>query len=161
VLAASADGTLTCWDAVAGGERGHVAGPGPAVARIAFSGDGGTIVTVAADGTASVRDIAFAAPALRLSTEGAVTDVALSHDGLRVLTAAADGELRVWDARSGTLLAVLEGEAGAERRAALTPDGTKVVTDDKDQTARVFLVDQADLLDLAESRLPRTRSVGA
>jgi WD40 repeat protein len=44
--------------------------------------------------------------------ESIVRDIRYSRDGFRVITASMDGTVRVWDASSGELLALLHGGVG-------------------------------------------------
>jgi WD40 repeat protein len=60
----------------------------------------------------------------------------------------------VWDAESGRALAALTGHQGSVKTAAFSPDGKRVVTASNDQTARVYIVDFADLVTWAEHQLP-------
>ena len=61
-----------------------------------------------------------------------------SPDGARVVTASADQTARIWDARTGTELAVLRGHDNYVGSAEFSPDGKRVVTSSFDQTARVW-----------------------
>ena len=62
---------------------------------------------------------------------------AFSSDGSRVLTATG-GAARLWDAKTGAELSRLASGRGDVRFAALSPDGTRIVTVNSDDTARVL-----------------------
>jgi WD40 repeat protein len=44
---------------------------------------------------------------------------------------------RVWDARSGAELLALKGHTGGVRAAALSPDGSRLITGSSDKTTKV------------------------
>lgn len=73
---------------------------------------------------------------------GVVETATYSPDGSRVLTSGADGTARVWDARTGAQLLVLNagGRTGYTNvwDATYSPDGTRIVTANQDGTARVW-----------------------
>jgi WD40 repeat protein len=69
---------------------------------------------------------------------GAVNRVAYSPDGRLLATAGADGTARVWEASTGTALAVLHGHTGTVWIAAFSPDGRLLVTAGADGIARVW-----------------------
>jgi hypothetical protein len=55
-----------------------------------------------------------------------------------VVTASVDKTARLWDAKTGASLAVLEGHTNAVISAGFSPDGTRVVTASYDKTARLW-----------------------
>ncbi|MDB9426529.1 AAA-like domain-containing protein, partial [Microcystis aeruginosa CS-564/01] len=67
-----------------------------------------------------------------LAHEGTVWTAAFSPDGQRIVTS--DGTARVWDAQTGSQLALLSGVNAA----AFSPDGQRIVTASDDETARVW-----------------------
>ncbi len=67
-----------------------------------------------------------------------VDSVAFSPDGKRIVTGSHDRTVKVWDARTGTLLMVLEGFQEAVLSVAFSPDGTRIITGSADSTAKVW-----------------------
>ncbi|MFQ3236907.1 MAG: WD40 repeat protein [Paraglaciecola sp.] len=57
-----------------------------------------------------------------------------------VVTASDDKNARVWDVKSGKVVAILEGHKGEVYNAAFSPDGREVVTASGDKTARVWTI---------------------
>jgi WD40 repeat protein len=102
------------------------------VNSVAFSPDGGRIVTGSLDQTARLWDAQTGTPLLELKGHtGFVRTSAFSPDGTRILTGSDDGTARVWDARTGALLLVLKGR-GSLSRAAFSPDSMRIFTDSND-----------------------------
>lgn len=67
-----------------------------------------------------------------------LSSVAFSPSGDRIVTASEDRTAWVWDAGTGTELAVLRGHDEAVLSAAFSPDGTRIVTASWDKAARVW-----------------------
>jgi hypothetical protein len=67
-----------------------------------------------------------------------VIGVSFSPDGKRVVTASSDRTARLWDAETGTEIAVLQAHTDLVNSAAFSPDGKRVVTASSDQTARLW-----------------------
>jgi WD40 repeat protein len=119
--------------------RGRADSPGPeAFYRGVFSPDG---KTVAVAGSRDVRlwDVRSGAErGFRLAGHTSVLkSVAYDTSGRRIMTASADGTTRVWDARDGTVLAVLDRHAGGVNDAAFLRDG-RIVSAGEDRTVRVY-----------------------
>src|SRR5262249_40513202 len=67
-----------------------------------------------------------------------IETVSLSGNHSKVVTAGQDGVARVWDTRTGRLLATLPGKDGWLIDAELDPRGERVVTAGRNGTARLF-----------------------
>jgi WD40 repeat protein len=63
-----------------------------------------------------------------------------SPDGSTVITASDGGTARLWDAKNGELLHILDGHLGSVSAVAFSPDSTKVVTASSDCSAKMWVV---------------------
>ncbi len=130
IVTASADGTARIWD-VHGGPPLLVVNPHAGIVETAaFSPDGSRVLTAQASGPALVwgartgaRLLAIKAPGAFHNIDGAVW----SPDARRIATALNVGAA-VWDARTGALIAVVEGPFVSVERVAFSPDGSRLVT---------------------------------
>jgi WD40 repeat protein/energy-coupling factor transporter ATP-binding protein EcfA2 len=117
--------------------RGHRS----VVRAVAWSPDGGRIVTGAQDGEARLwdarRDTELAV--LRGHDE-AIWAVVWSPDGERIATASDDRTVRIWDAEAGHVLTVLQGHTDWVRGVAWSPDGRRLATASHDQSVRIWSV---------------------
>jgi hypothetical protein len=101
-----------------------------------FSPNGKYVVTVSADQTAKVWDIATDQEIATLTGHGVtVTSALFSPNGVRIVTISNDQTARVWDAMTGNILVTYEGGVTGVR---FSPDGSCIVTASSDQTARVW-----------------------
>ena len=116
-----------------------LSGHANAINSVAFSPDGGRVVTAASDNTALVWDAATGRVIATLGGHtSSVTDAGFSSDGARVVTASVDRTARIWDATTGRVISTLSGHTGSVRSAAFSPDGRRVVTASGDWTARLW-----------------------
>jgi WD40 repeat protein len=158
-------GAVTVWDARSVKDppilRGHMG----FIKTMAFSPDGTRMVTGANDRTAKVWDVRTGAVLLDLKGhERHLASVAFSPDGTRIVTGGSwdigqPGEVKVWDARTGTLqrelnwdmetgkvwdartgaaLIELKGPPGTLMSVSLSPDGTRLVTQGEDGKNKVW-----------------------
>jgi WD40 repeat protein len=85
-------------------------------------------------------------PRLILTLKGHVEQVGFADfdaAGERVITASSDGTVRFWDASSGEMLRLLQGPAdgaGLRALAALSPDGSRLVTSFSEKLAHLWTV---------------------
>jgi len=67
-----------------------------------------------------------------------VRRVAFNRDGRRLATACEDGLVRIWDARTGSLLRSLEGHTRQVLCVAFSPDASRIASGSLDHTVRVW-----------------------
>ncbi len=83
-----------------------------------------------------------------------------------MVTASGDNTARIWDARSGKVLATLEGHSEYVGAASFSPDNTRVVTASSDGTGRIWDVhlefrDPETIHRLVECKMPLRFEEGA
>ncbi len=123
LLASADDSAVRLWD----GKQWNRIGTHARVAGIAFSADSKQVLSVGADDTLRVWDIARASPVRSFELPLAkATCRALSPDGRWVAAGTASGTVKVWDATEQTERAKRELRA-AIRNLAFSADGTKIV----------------------------------
>lgn len=114
------------WDA-ASGKLLRELGAGGRVAAALFSPNGDSVFVAAERGAQFFSIGGKAGPALQ-GRFGAVGAAELSQDGTRLVTGHADQLGRLWDARSGALVAELRGHPGAVSLVRFSGDGRRVLT---------------------------------
>ena len=140
VVTASRDGTVRLWDARTGAEVTFARQHAAAALWARLSADGGRLVTGSEDGLVKLWDAQPGRQALMLrSPGGPIGHVEFSPDQRWLVTTAEEKTVpgavragdylpRLWDARSGTELAVLQSHGGDVYHAAFSPDGAYLVT---------------------------------
>jgi WD40 repeat protein len=138
IAAALRDNTARVWDLKTGDTLAVLRGHTDAVASVAYHPDGRLIVTGGNfDKTARIWNIAAEQSVLVLNGHlDRVYTALFSPDGKQILTASADDTAQLWDAKTGTSLAVLRSPGMLS--ATFSPDGTRIVTTGRDGAARVW-----------------------
>lgn len=116
---------IKIWDAETGALELTLEGHAKGVLALAFSPDGGTLVSGSYDDTARAWDTQTGESKLTLEEErlNAVFSVAVSPDGATVATGSYH-EIKLWDARTGALKRTLAADGmGITHRLAFSPDG--------------------------------------
>jgi WD40 repeat protein len=157
VLTASTDGfnsedfTARLWD-LQGNELALFEGHTDLFRHAVFHPDGEIIATTSRDGTARLWNLQGDQLTV-LEHANQVGTAVFSPDGQMVLTTSSD-MAKLWDMQ-GNELATLAGHTDLVVRAQFHPDGDRIFTTSLDGTARVWLVNRADLLALASCRVSR------
>jgi WD40 repeat protein len=147
-VAAALDGvgmppSVHVWDAGSGKEFPALIGHAKKVRAVAFSPDGGRLVTGGEDGAAKVWDLATGQIVFDLpGHEKAVTAVAFSRDGRRIVTVGQEPAQppvgRVWDAATGQLIHAGLKLTSLTEAVDVSADGGTIVTGSYDQSVRVW-----------------------
>jgi hypothetical protein len=108
------------------------------VFSVAFSPDGGQVLTGSVDNTARLWEAATGKPVATFKGHtGSVASVAFSPDGRHVLTGS-DNTARLWEAATGKLMTVFERNEGDVRLVAFSPGGRQLLTIYNDTTVRLW-----------------------
>ncbi|MCA1703595.1 MAG: WD40 repeat domain-containing protein, partial [Actinobacteria bacterium] len=180
LVTASSDKTAVVWSVPRGERLAVLRGHGglfeefgedarTAISSAQFSPDGTLVVTASDDKTARVWDAADGQTLAVLTGHHApVVSAEWSPDGQYVATTSSglklpgddrtvDATLRVWEAKSGRLVAVFEDHASHVNSAAWDTAGRRIVTTSDDGTVRIFTCEVCvpidKLLALARGRL--------
>jgi hypothetical protein len=106
---------------------------------IAFSPDGGRIVSGSIDRSVKIWDAATGKEvAAAKGPLGTVYAVAFSPDGKQVISGDQDGMVRVWDAATGRGVMSVEGHSGSVLSVACSPDGRHIASGGVDMTVRIW-----------------------
>lgn len=116
---------------------------------VAFSKDGGRIVSGSRDRTVRVWDVRsgklVCAPFEGHSRN--VTCVSFSTDGNRIVSGSDDKTIRVWDVESGELIGIpFEGHTDFVTCVAFSTDGKRIVSGSVDQSVRVWDIESGELV---------------
>ncbi|MEU5160060.1 hypothetical protein AB0G74_10685 [Streptomyces sp. NPDC020875] len=114
---------------------------------VAFSPDGGLVVTASADRTVVVRDARRHTVTARLThgtgtAGGGVNAVAFSPDGRTLATADYDGRIILWDTARWSRTVVLAGHTRQVRAVAFSPDGRTLASASIDRTVILWDTDR-------------------
>ncbi|WP_161967763.1 WD40 repeat domain-containing protein [Fimbriiglobus ruber] len=143
LASAGFDKTIRLWDAGTGQPKITLRGHRDLIWNIAFSPDGRKIVSASFDGTARIWD---ATPRGVTNRSGEfmvgghqerVNCVAVSKND-RLASGSWDKTIKLWDARSGTPGATLEGHHGAIFGLDFSSDGRRLASASWDHTAKVW-----------------------
>jgi WD40 repeat protein len=121
-----------------------------AVKSVAYSGDGGLLLTAAEDKQARAWKPASDQPTKALQHPNLVDAVAFDKTGALLATACHDGILRVWDVAKGqaikTINAHTKPQPSAIYTVAWTPDGKQLVTGSYDRSIKIWDADSGKLV---------------
>ncbi len=153
VLTASDDGTAVLWNIETESPTLVLRGHGKRVNSAVFSQDGQWIATASDDRTARVWDAKTGKELLVLTGhEWAVQSAEFSKDCRRIITAGDDNTARVWKPTKASLPNgskkwtaepgwVLKGHSAGVVAAGFSPDGRRIITGSRDDTAIIWDAD--------------------
>jgi WD40 repeat protein/serine/threonine protein kinase len=152
IVTGNQDSTVRLWDS-SGNQVTELRGCNAGISTASFSPQGDRILATTWSGSSWIWDLAGREIAVLRGHDGGVCAGAFSPQGDRIATASEDHTARIWDS-AGNELAVLPHE-GTVLTVCFSPDGRRLVTACEDGTARVWLVQNEDVLALAEARTTR------
>jgi WD40 repeat protein len=99
--------------------------------HIAFSPDGGRVVTTSGDGTARLWEVGTGKPlGAPMRHEARVMGAVFSPDGERIATTSDDSTARLWDGKTGQSLDIVLRHDDPVGALAYSPDGARIMTGD-------------------------------
>ena len=122
-LASGSDEIVRIWNTATGELADELEGHRSLVWSVAFSHNGGFIVSGSWDGTIRIWNTATCETAYMLTGhEAEVTSVAISRNDKFVVSGSGDRTVRVWDTATGELLRELKGYGDRVESVAVSPD---------------------------------------
>ena len=152
-----ANRTLRVWDARTWALLYEKVEASGRVVPVAFGPGGRLIADGQTGGLGAIRDARDGALVGRMKHDNGITDVEFDPQGNRIATASTDRTARVWAAKDGTSLSVLQGHDDTVATARFSADGRSLVTASTDGTARVWDVDDRPELRLVAMKALRRR----
>jgi WD40 repeat protein/class 3 adenylate cyclase len=163
LLAASANdppraSRILLWDADTGEEvqtlddpEGNAGG-----VSLAFDEAGDRLAVGEVDGGIQLWNVRSGAKTVSLvGLTGPTVDVEFSPDGNTIAAAGSDGTIHMFDANTGLEKLVLRGHRYLVSGVEFSADGTRLASTSPDGTIRIWALDLADLLRIAEENLTR------
>jgi WD40 repeat protein len=144
-------GTLHVHDSATGAELSTPLDHFGRLQSIALSPDGARLLTVDADHTAHVRELATGKVLLALAHSDEVRWAEFSSDGANILTASGDIVKR-WNAATGALLEPVLRHPRRVLSLAWSPDGTRAATVSEDGAARIWDLASGRIVDVLVPR---------
>ena len=155
IVTASLDRTARIWNVSSGLLEKELRHTGE-LNSARFSPDGEQIVAASWDGAKVWNARTGEERFLLVGHQNAVLDAQFSPDGRSIVTASADGTARLWEAETGTEMAVLNpsitGEPAKMQQAFFSPDGQYVATLTEDGRIYLWAATWDMLLKLARDR---------
>ncbi len=123
---------------------------------LALSPDGRLLALGRSDGVVTLWDVDTGENIRQLTGHASIVlGMSFSRDGAHLATSAFDKLAKVWDVATGNELATFYGNGSNVFSAMLSPDGRHLATVGADGTLRLYVLDTAELVQLARSRTSR------
>jgi WD40 repeat protein len=137
---ATGPGEVRLWDATNRRELARSAPQPTFLIRMEFSPEGRHLATTGGRGHAKIWSVPDLREITVLPHENGreIFGLAFSPDGERLVTGSLDGLVRVWNWRSGQLLALWSGHPFGVEAARWSPDGSLLATGGRDQIVRLW-----------------------
>ncbi|KAG8928544.1 hypothetical protein FRC02_006787 [Tulasnella sp. 418] len=142
LVAAAGNSPVKVWDISNGNCISYLRGRNSKITALAFSSDGGTIITRSLriievwDWRTSTRRGGFDMPA-RDPIDAVMQNVAISPDG-KLLAYGVENQIRIRELNSGAEVVALNGHVGRVSSLAFLPDGSGLVSASLDSTLRIW-----------------------
>ena len=134
-------------------ETEYIAGrqrPNPWVRGLCWGADGKTLALADVRGDAGVAGLYDITTKKRILKIAPCTSIAMFADGEHFATGLSTGQVKLWNARDGNLVAVMEGHRNTVNTLTAHPDGRRLASGSADGTVRVWDVESAqEVLKLA------------
>lgn len=139
VLTASEGWDAKVWDVRTGALVAELKSRHMALKSGAFSPDGKRVITAGESGNAVIWLADSGSELVAIDHGGMVRTVVFHPNGTQVATSGdRDGVVKLWNADTGKLLAVLEGHQGLINSVEFSADGSQILTSSDDRTARLW-----------------------
>jgi WD40 repeat protein len=125
---------------------------------VAYAPHGTWVAAAWQEGGVAVFDIVSGELLLDADDIPVAVEIAFISGGSMLAVLVEDGRLLLLDGESGRLVVTISNHAAEGTDLAATPDGRLAATSSKDGTVRIYVMDEAELFDLARSRLSRSFS---
>jgi WD40 repeat protein len=141
VASGSEDGAVRLWDVETGKVLAKWTAHGSRTTSACWSRDGGLVASGSSDGTTRVWDVESGKTVLAIETELSVDAVIYSPDTTMIATGGysqKEDYLKIWDAKTGKLVANLKGHTRTVYCLAWTADGKTFISGSGDSLIRTW-----------------------
>ncbi|OAX32429.1 WD40 repeat-like protein [Rhizopogon vinicolor AM-OR11-026] len=138
VVSGSGDGTVSIWDIDTGKVIVKWTGHTKNIRSVRWNRVGERVLSGAFDGTARVWDVESGETLLAIKTGLNVHSAIYSPDETMIATGGSSEDIKIFDAKTGKLVAILKGHAVEVNCLAWTADGTTLISGSYDCSIRTW-----------------------